>query len=133
MIKRIYVAAPIGEALNAERWAERIRKAGHVITSRWHSRIEGKLDPNDMSVRTAILNENLIDMHNANLCVAICSKGMPRATFSEIGWMLAKDKAVIWLENDLHEGGNIFDAHPLVFICTREEQVLQWIEKLSEK
>jgi len=113
----IYVAAPITQVHVACLIAQALTADGFTVTSSWHSLVQSTdRSPLDPRVRQDVLATNLSDLHRAALVVAWTGAGIPKATYSEIGWALARGKRVVWIQNS--EGGetNIFDADPGVTI-----------------
>lgn len=87
------------------------------MVSSWHSAVVASgatSDPDDERSRAEILSTNLADLHRADVVIALCDDGTPRATFCEIGFALAIGKRVVWVHGERGEGRNSYDAHPLV-------------------
>ncbi len=118
MTTRIFIAAPRHQSIRAERFGELLKQtAGFsrqpVIVSRWHA-MENIVDPNADYARLAQLSQNLADIEQADVLVALTDIGIPRATLSEIGYALGRSKPVVWVVGCNGEGRNLFDSHSMV-------------------
>jgi nucleoside 2-deoxyribosyltransferase len=117
---KIYVAAPLGHAVLATFVADELVRLGHDVTSRWHRRVAVALedgpvqDPVSPNERLSVLDANLRDLNGAATVVALTHVGEPRATFSEIGYAVARGKRVVWVQSWDGRGRNILDEHGLV-------------------
>jgi hypothetical protein len=119
----VYIAAPIGEFMEAERLAAHFRFSNWNpralrevrIVSRWHALIRtGQVDPRDEAERRSVLGANLDDLAVADVGIALTWRGTPKATFGEIAWLLCQGSSVVWVHGGNGEGRNIFDAHERV-------------------
>jgi nucleoside 2-deoxyribosyltransferase len=129
----IYLAAPLSEVESVRDWADRLRMSGFKVCSRWHDAVEvGATDPHSRERRSRILCDNLIDLQAADVVFANTCAGVPGATLGEIGWALAMETPVVWLQPPTRRADgvrhtNIFDAHDLVTIVTDSSTVLSAI------
>jgi nucleoside 2-deoxyribosyltransferase len=111
---KVYIAAPLSEFEFATLVAAEAGHAGLQVVSRWHDEVgQGAVDPPETDTRRVYLRANLKDLLECDAMIALCNAGNPRATFSEIGWALATDRAVVWVQGPDGEGRNLFGAHPL--------------------
>lgn len=111
---KVYVAAPYAEAKRAQAFANELSVFGpEYIVSTWH-RDALPVDSTDDSVLAAGMWQDITELERAEVVVALTSRGSPRATFSEIGWALARGKVVVWVHGPAREGTNIFAQHGLV-------------------
>ncbi len=118
---RVYVAGP----LNAKAAVVTIvrflqEKESLEVVSRWHE-LPAEItsaDPTDLGERRRLNDANIHDIKRAELMVAWTMSGTPRATYSEIGYALAKGKTVFWIQGHNHRGANLFDAHHRVKTLT---------------
>lgn len=112
---RVYVAAPLRQATTAHAVGLALRPE-HEAVSGWHTLVLGAVasDPTRVEDRCSILRANLEDLGRADVVVALCHRGDGRATFCEVGHVLARGLPVVWVQGERGEGRNIFDAHDLV-------------------
>ena len=77
------------------------------------------------------------ELHRADVVVAqlqyVSEDRIPRATYCEVGWALCAGKRVVWCR-DPHSriATNIFDAHPLVTLCTSAHDLLGTVRRVAE-
>jgi hypothetical protein len=122
----VYFAAPLAEAEAMCRLAWHWR-AEVTVCSRWHSAVSaGATDPRVPEVRRRILYENLVDIGGADVVLVDTRRGVPGATLCELGYALAMNKRVVWLQpvggrrTDGVRATNIFDAHENVRVVHEE-------------
>jgi nucleoside 2-deoxyribosyltransferase len=119
---RVYVAAALCE------WGQANQVARHLdgvldveVTSRWHfAQKPDAVDPAEHEERARILASNLGDLDAADVVIALMHASEPRCTIAEVGWALARGKAVVWTHFRRH-GRNLMDSHPAVLrFCITE-------------
>lgn len=111
---RIYVAAPMGEAHVAKLLGAMLTREGYDVVSGWTARLDAQGPHPTDDALTAIQVANQHDLDRADLVVAWTARGMPRATYSEIGWALANGTRVLWIQGEPGTGGNLYDRERLV-------------------
>lgn len=134
-MRAIYIAAPLAEAGMCCGVADACRLQGGSVISTWHEVVYQALqrsgvpsaDPGrfETAERRAILSVNIAELAACDTVLAITDRGLPRATFAEIGYALALGKRVVWLQGYHGAGANIFDAHPRVTKCEILVQAIQ--------
>ncbi len=108
---RIYLAAPLALVNDAKFASRHMVSRGHEVVSTWHEFVfRGDKDPLNPVARREILELNIRELEKAQFVVAIMTYGVPRATYSEIGYALALSIPVVWIGDG---NVNIFNAHPL--------------------
>ncbi len=120
----IYLAAPLSEAQQMRVLASRLERAEMTIVSQWHDTVD-TIDPPSKARRHAILYSNLDDVERADVVLVDTRAGVPGATLCEVGYALAIDTPVVWLQHeeapiDGVKRTNIFDAHLLVTVVHDE-------------
>ncbi len=119
---KVYIAAPMGEAVSADELAVYLRMVGYVVVSDWHRTCLGvKSDPASRSERLNALTHNMHDLDMCDVVVALTNCGNPRATYCEIGYALSNGKPLLWVQGEGGEGANIFDAHGLVTVTRQSD------------
>lgn len=139
---RIYIAAPRAEYAVARHLARDLNEAGHTIVSTWHTLadLDGADETTDPAHRRELLERCIGDIAQADVLVAWTAQGMPRATIGEIVEMLRRHRRpVIWIQGPRGEGGNIWDADPLVLVIRHDsstatvDTVLEVLRALADK
>jgi len=113
MTARVYIAAPLTCFRSANLAASILSRAGYRVVSTWHE-CPAASDPTDEEFREKILAENLAQLSGADVVVALCDQGVPRATLCEIGFAVGLGKPIAWRCGLMGEGRNICDSHWLV-------------------
>jgi hypothetical protein len=131
----VYVAAPRSEAHRADLVAGLFRDEGFEVSSKWHESGDPIVDPSDHLIRSNILFSNTVDLMNADVVVALMDLGEPKATYCEIGYALACDKHVIWVNGIglLNPRACIYDSHPRVFVVEGPVNALLEVKSRSER
>jgi nucleoside 2-deoxyribosyltransferase len=132
----VYVACALGLFATANAVAEDLVKEGFTVVSTWHSLVaasapDQRRDPLDEAARRSILEANLIDLDRAELVLVMTFEGVPRATFCEAGYAIAKGKQVVWMASREGQGRCIFDASPLVTRVTTVEAAAEALHARS--
>ena len=94
---RVYIAAPKAEQKRAQLFASWVRRLATVdVVSSWHDTMpEGAADPVDRTEAGRILAQNLLDLADATLVVALPCVGHGVETYVEIGRALARGVPVV--------------------------------------
>jgi hypothetical protein len=128
----VYIACALAQAHHARDYATRLGMfESYQVVSAWHDLVTEKVDPTDAGTRREVLLNNLADLSRAHVVLALMDKGTPRATIGEAVWALAHSKPVVWLCGGDGTGRNVWDAHALVTLCDRHEQVLPALHRIS--
>lgn len=111
---KLYMAGPYGEALRVNAIGNELSVYGaHYILSTWHVN-PLPAEAVDDSVLAAGMWQDIAQLERCEVVVAVTSRGTPRATYSEIGWALARGKSVVWVHGPERAGTNVFAQHGLV-------------------
>lgn len=102
----VYVAAPLGLAPLAERFAVQVRGLGLAVVSNWHGMVaplveqgEAVADPRAGVERESIANACLDEVSEADVLVAFTTAAAG-STLVEIGAALGQGKPVLWVQRD---------------------------------
>jgi nucleoside 2-deoxyribosyltransferase len=104
----------MGEAHVADLLRALLDRAGFHVVSRWTDRLRTQSVRPSREEMAAIHRANSAELDDADLVVAWTAAGTPRATYSEIGYALARGKPVLWLQGPNGEGSNSYDTEALV-------------------
>jgi hypothetical protein len=120
---RVYVAGPLSAKSDVRMVVRTLRlfpPCVLAVVSRWHDLPdeETNADPTDVVKRKQLNDMNVADMDRADVLVVWTMTGRPCTTYCEIGYAVAQNKTVFWIQGPELVGANIFDAHPNVVILS---------------
>lgn len=97
MNTRVYIAAPLGRATDANDFADMIAEAGgYEIVSRWHRSVKpGAIDPENSEECAGIHEANRSDIRRADVMVVVKPAG-GKTTYVEAGMAEERDVPVLW-------------------------------------
>ena len=97
MKTRVYIAAPLGRASDANDFADMLLVAdGYEIVSRWHRTVKaGAVDPSDPEACAALHEANKLDIRRADLMVVVRPAG-GKTTYVEAGIAEERGVPVLW-------------------------------------
>ena len=107
---RVYVAAPLARHEHAQAVA-RLLSGKYEITSSWYDD-DCSRDPVGDAERCKCIVRDAHDIAVADVLVALCQEGMPRATYGEIGYALGLGRSVVWVHGPGEQGRNVWDSFP---------------------
>ena len=97
MKTRVYIAAPLGRASDANDFADMLLVAdGYEIVSRWHRTVKaGEVDPSDPEACAVLHEANKLDIRRADLMVVVRPAG-GKTTYVEAGIAEERGVPVLW-------------------------------------
>src|SRR5437868_148821 len=110
----IYVAAPLATRKEAYAvgLALKLARPSVRLVSTWLDRCtEGRAsDPDAQSERELVLWDNIHEIEQSDVVVALTGEDTPKSTIGDIVWALAVGTPVVWVTRGAH-GRSIWDAH----------------------
>lgn len=97
MKTRVYIAAPLGRASDANDFADMLLVAdGYEIVSRWHREVTpGAVDPDCDATCAALHEQNKADIRRADIMVVVKPAG-GKTTYVEAGIAEEREMPVLW-------------------------------------
>src|SRR5258706_1370487 len=110
----IYVAAPLATRKEAYAvgLALKLARPSVRLISTWSDRCtEGRAsDPDVQSERELVLWDNIHEIEQSDVVVALTGEDTPKSTIGDIVWALATGTPVVWVTRGA-QGRSIWDAH----------------------